>query len=176
MHRLWLWTTTTGLLVSLRDIISSKNLLYEVNLKTRQNVADLGTDGNVISKWTFEEYFHVVFCITVITCKLVPMLNQLSTTPWRRMGSGLIDPHFLDLGTSCRWVVSFTPRPLYPQEKSPRYLLDRRLRGPQSRSGQRGENKILDPTGTRTPTPPLSSQSLYRLHYPVPLYCTENVP
>jgi hypothetical protein len=24
-------------------------------------------------------------------------------------------------------VVSFTPRPLYPQVKSPRYLLDRRL-------------------------------------------------
>jgi hypothetical protein len=27
-------------------------------------------------------------------------------------------------------VVSFTPRPLYPQEKSPRYPLDRRLGGP----------------------------------------------
>jgi hypothetical protein len=28
-------------------------------------------------------------------------------------GSGCIDPHFLDLGTSWRWVVSFTPLPLY---------------------------------------------------------------
>jgi hypothetical protein len=45
-------------------------------------------------------------------------------------------------------VVSFTPRPLYP-----RNLLDRRLGGPQSRSGRHGEEKILDPTGTRTPTP-----------------------
>jgi hypothetical protein len=26
------------------------------------------------------------------------------------------------------------------------------LGGPQSRSGRRGEEKILDPTGTRTPT------------------------
>jgi hypothetical protein len=34
------------------------------------------------------------------------------------MGSGCIDPHFLDLGTSWRWVVSFTPRPLYPRGKS----------------------------------------------------------
>jgi hypothetical protein len=33
-------------------------------------------------------------------------------------GSGCIDPHFLDLGTSWRWVVSFTPRPLYPRGKS----------------------------------------------------------
>jgi hypothetical protein len=36
-------------------------------------------------------------------------------------------------------VVSFTPRPLYPQEKSPWYPLDRRLGGPQSRSGSGGD-------------------------------------
>jgi hypothetical protein len=46
---------------------------------------------------------------------------------------------------------------LYPWGKSPRYPLARRLGGPQSRSGQHGEKKILDPTGTRTPTPQLSS-------------------
>jgi hypothetical protein len=34
---------------------------------------------------------------------------------------------FLDLGTSWRWVVSFTLRPLYPQGKSPRYLFDREV-------------------------------------------------
>jgi hypothetical protein len=49
-------------------------------------------------------------------------------------------------------VVSFMLRPLYP-----RYLLDRRLRGPLSRSGRRGEEKILDPIGTRTPTSRSSS-------------------
>jgi hypothetical protein len=68
------------------------------------------------------------------------------------MGSGCIDPHFLDVGTSWRWVVNFTPRPLYT-----RYRLDRRLGGPQSRSGRFGEVKILTPTGTWTPTPPSSS-------------------
>jgi hypothetical protein len=36
-------------------------------------------------------------------------------------------------------VVSFTPRPLYPQEKSPHYPLDGRLGGSQSRSGRGGE-------------------------------------
>jgi hypothetical protein len=71
-------------------------------------------------------------------------------------GSGCIDPHFPDLGTSWRWVVSFTPRPFYHQGK-PRYLLDRRLGWPQSRSGRRGAEKIRDPTGTRTPTPRSSS-------------------
>jgi hypothetical protein len=32
-------------------------------------------------------------------------------------------------------VVSFTSRPLYPPEKNPRYQVDRRLGGPQRRSG-----------------------------------------
>jgi hypothetical protein len=41
----------------------------------------------------------------------------------------------LDLGTRWRWVVNFTTRPLYPRWNSPRYPLDRRLGGPQSRSG-----------------------------------------
>jgi hypothetical protein len=51
-------------------------------------------------------------------------------------GSGRIDPYFLDISISWRWVVSFMPRPRYPQ-----YPLDRRLGGPQSRFGQRGEKK-----------------------------------
>jgi hypothetical protein len=46
-----------------------------------------------------------------------------------------------------------------------RYHLDRKLGGPQSRSGRRGEEKILDPTGSQTTTP-RSSNPLYRLRYP----------
>jgi hypothetical protein len=40
-------------------------------------------------------------------------------------------------------VVSFSPRPLYPQGKSPWYPLDRRLGGPQSQSGYGGEEKMI---------------------------------
>jgi hypothetical protein len=75
---------------------------------------------------------------------------------------------FLDLGTSWRWVVSFTPRPFYLRGNSLRYTLDRRLGGPQSQSGWRGEEKILDHTGIELR--PLGraarGQSLYRLRYP----------
>jgi hypothetical protein len=39
---------------------------------------------------------------------------------------------FFDLGIRWRGVVSFTPRPLYPQGKSPWYPLDRRLDGPRA--------------------------------------------
>jgi hypothetical protein len=52
---------------------------------------------------------------------------------------------FFDLGTRWRWVVSFTSRPHYPQGKSPRYPLDRRLGGAQSRSGHGGEYKNSQP-------------------------------
>jgi hypothetical protein len=39
--------------------------------------------------------------------------------------------HYYGCIDSCMWVVNFTPRPLYPQGKSPRYPLNRRLGGPQ---------------------------------------------
>jgi hypothetical protein len=55
-------------------------------------------------------------------------------------------------------IMSFTPRPLYPQGKSPPYALDRRLSGPQN-----PKEKILDPTGTWPLGRPARSQSLYRL-------------
>jgi hypothetical protein len=44
-----------------------------------------------------------------------------------------------------RWVVSFTIRPFCPQGKSYWYPLDRRLGGPQSRSGRGGEEKNSQP-------------------------------
>jgi hypothetical protein len=41
---------------------------------------------------------------------------------------------------------------LPPWETAPRYPLDSKLGGPHRRSGRYGEVKILDPTGTRTPS------------------------
>jgi hypothetical protein len=73
------------------------------------------------------------------------MLVIIIIINWSRhegvLGSGDISPRILDLGTRWRWVVSFTPRPLYSQGKSPWYTLDRRLGGPQSRSGHGGVKK-----------------------------------
>jgi hypothetical protein len=61
------------------------------------------------------------------------------------LGSGGTAPLILDPGTRWRWVVSFTPRPLYPKGKSPWYPLDRRKGGPQSESGRGGEEKNSQP-------------------------------
>jgi hypothetical protein len=56
----------------------------------------------------------------------------------------------LNLGTRWRWVVSFTPRPLYSR-RSPLYLLDRSLGGPKSRPQRCAEKKNLASAGNRTP-------------------------
>jgi hypothetical protein len=50
--------------------------------------------------------------------KLPPCLTNYALRHEGVWGSGCIDPHFLDLGTSWRWVVSFTPRPLKYSEKT----------------------------------------------------------
>jgi hypothetical protein len=78
---------------------------------------------------------HLLKSNTVNTSKgkVVPVLNSLSTTPWRRMLEWMYRSD-----SSWRGVVNFTPRPLYL-----RYPLDRRLGGPQIRPGWRGEENIL---------------------------------
>jgi hypothetical protein len=100
-------------------------------------------------------------------CAAGPMLNYLSTTPWWRMRNGCIGPCFLALGTSSRWMVNFTPRPLYSWGKSPHCPMDRMLGVPQGRSGLYAEIKSVDITGTRTKIPLYSSRThpIYRLLY-----------
>jgi hypothetical protein len=100
-----------------------------------------------------------VMCVTCLLCPccttatgLKPNCSQiinnnnnkkLNTMPWRYMREWSYSSTILDLGISWRWMVSFTPRPLNPWGKSHRYLLDRRLGGPQSRSGLSEEQKNL---------------------------------
>jgi hypothetical protein len=64
----------------------------------------------------------------------------------------------LDLGTRWRWVVGFTPRPLYPRRKILRYPLDKRL------GGRCGEEKNVLPLPGIEPRP--YSPSIYQLSYP----------
>jgi hypothetical protein len=76
-------------------------------------------------------------------------------------GSGGIASRIIDLGTRWKWVINFTPRPLYHQGKSPRYPLDRGLGGPQSPSGRGGEEKNSQP-------PPGHEHSLALYHWVIP--------
>jgi hypothetical protein len=73
--------------------------------------------------------------------KTYPVLKQAPRQ--EEVWSGGMVPHILNLDTKWSWVVSSTPLPLYPRGKRPRFPLDRRLGGPQCRSGSGGEEKNL---------------------------------
>jgi hypothetical protein len=62
-----------------------------------------------------------------------------------RINGGIVLEETVDLSS---WQITDDDEEPFPQ-----YPLDMRLGGPQSRAGRRGEEKILDHTGTRTPTP-----------------------
>jgi hypothetical protein len=84
--------------------------------------------------------------------------------------SGGIAPRILDPGTKCRWVVSFTPWPLYPQGNSSWYPLDR-LGGwaPEPILTRWWRENFPDLAGTRTPDLPACSLALYRWPISAPL-------
>jgi hypothetical protein len=66
------------------------------------------------------------------------------------MGEWRYSSIIFDLGSIWRWMVSFPPRPLYLRENRPRYPLDKRLFGAQSRSGRYGEDNYFVPVGNGT--------------------------
>jgi hypothetical protein len=68
-------------------------------------------------------YEHIILYYIMYYIKFL----YLSTKSWRCIGEQRYSSTHSDLGTTSRWVVSFTHRPLYPQEKSPWYPLDSRL-------------------------------------------------
>jgi hypothetical protein len=84
-----------------------------------------------------------------------------------------MDPHFLVLGTSWRWMVSFTPRSLYPRGNSPpgTHWIGGWV-GPTTCLGDVKRRKflILPELELRPLGPPARSQSLHRLRYPGSLY------
>jgi hypothetical protein len=119
-----------------------------LGVKRPRREADHSPPSSVEVKECVELYLH---------CRNTPSWRgaQLSTgatlpftftTQWRLTGEWMYCSTHFYLGIRWRWVVSFTPRPLYPRErKRPSYPLDRRLVGPQSRSGHGGEEKNSQP-------------------------------
>jgi hypothetical protein len=60
-------------------------------------------------------------------------------------------------------MLSFKPQPHYPQSNRPQYPLDRRLDGPQSRSGRGGQEKKI-PSLSLSGIEPRSSNPWPRLY------------
>lgn len=68
-------------------------------------------------------------------------------------GSVCMESGIIDFSTVWRRVISFTPLPLSSMGQESMVLINRRLGGSQNRSERHGEERNLDPTGTRTPYP-----------------------
>jgi hypothetical protein len=86
------------------------------------------------------------------------------------MGIGDVALLIFNLSTRWRWIVRFTPWPLYPWKERHRYTLERGQDGPQGRSGAAEETEV-DPQGNRTPiTVSFRSLPPYRLAYGGSLY------
>jgi hypothetical protein len=68
-----------------------------------------------------------------------------------RMAKWEYNCNILKLDIRWRLVVNFTPRPLYLRRKDPHYQLDKRLGGPQGRSGHWNMEKSLATSRNRTP-------------------------
>jgi hypothetical protein len=71
-------------------------------------------------------------------------------------------PLIRNLGTIWRWV-NFTPRPLYPQEKTPVPIEQKAGRAPESVWAVLENRKYLAAAGIRTPNSPSRSYCLHRL-------------
>jgi hypothetical protein len=68
---------------------------------------------------------------------------------------------FFELGTRWRWVVSFTPRPLYTQGRAPGTLWIGGWVGPRVGLDTVWKRRIPAPTGNWTPHHPARSPALY---------------
>jgi hypothetical protein len=132
-------TLATSHILNLYVRFRNKKLLWGgvVSTTPNPNLEDQWTTLSLACVTLPETYAPASIALGVIRARKPPhpqhVLRQ-GDSPW---GS--------DLGTRWKWVISFTPRPLCPQEKGPRYTLDRRLRRPQNRSGHSVEEKISNP-------------------------------
>jgi hypothetical protein len=61
------------------------------------------------------QYFHA-------KCEVVPMLNQLSTMPWKHIRGWRYYSTIIEFDSRWTSVVSFTPRPLLPWENLPIHI------------------------------------------------------
>jgi hypothetical protein len=91
--------------------------------------------------------------------KVFPMLNQASRHKdvwW----NGSVAPCILNFGNMWIWVDSFTPRPLHPLAKSPKFPLESRPGGPRSQTAscEWRREKSLAPVGNLTEIPRSSNQ------------------
>jgi hypothetical protein len=139
---------------SLKRIQSWKVLLYASVIFLEKFLTLMSSLCKSLFWWTEKQIreLHQVLCKCWILSNLKTVLSLCLTkyyamkTYW---GNGSIAPRIHILGTRWRWVVSFKPRPLYPQGTNPWHNQDGRI-PKASRTQWRGE-KFPAPAENRSP-------------------------
>jgi hypothetical protein len=96
----------------------------------------------------------------------VLVLNYFITTPWRRRKEWRCSSTIPDLSTRWCWVVSFTPRPLYPGERAPGNHWRGGWVSPRADLDAVEKRKTSCPCRELNPGSPACSPSLYWLSCP----------
>jgi hypothetical protein len=102
--------------------------------------------------------------------KIFTVLKKLTITPWRHMGKWMYSSSILNLSLSWRWVVSITPRRIYPEERDPDTQWLGRWMGPRAGLDAVKKRKVSFPCWESNPGRPASSTLLYKLSYPGSCY------
>jgi hypothetical protein len=111
---------------------------------------------------------YLIIMSSAVPCKKVKLSLCLVNWTLRHEGVWFIDPHFLDFSASWRWVVSFTPRPLYPGERAPATRWIGGWVDSRATMDNVKKRKLLTLPGIkiRPLGRPDRSQSIYQLRYP----------
>jgi hypothetical protein len=158
---------------------TARNLYHEYIDTTSTNTrydASLSVPPVELACAQRREYVRLLRDLRALKIELLRNGNDLSSSPLGHegdiWGSGWIVPRFLHFGTSWRWVVSFTPRPLYPHTHCTGGWVSQ-ITG---RDDVEKRN-ILRVPGLEFPTlgRPARDQSPYRLRYPRPHNVTRSI-
>jgi hypothetical protein len=103
------------------EIVWQKNkTVSSNNLQILRGMQHVKAINSIVKRNTYKVFFGT---------------DWLILTPRRLMREWMYNPHFLELGISWGWFVSFTVRPLNPRRKSPQLPIDLKPRWSSSRPG-----------------------------------------
>jgi hypothetical protein len=134
-------TQYEGVIKRFRTESDTKYMLTKINTRSEATQRVMAAKLTRLTHKIAIQLHLVAESCTICSSRSKRLVRKLLNTPfyyWQ-------PPAFFYLSTRWRWMVSFMPRPLYSQGKSPWYSLDRRLYGPQSRLGRGDEQKNSQP-------------------------------
>lgn len=149
-----------------KNVIDTSNINHVVYMHRHSHPPWFNHSQLLIISEQYKSTLLVMHFFTFLYLKSVYRKATFTPMHWMKVYRvANVQLHSCTTSATDGWkVISLTPRSLFPLGKSPRHPMNRRLGGPQSRSGCFGEISDHSPTvQTRIAQPVV--QSLHRLRY-----------